>query len=774
MNARLCIACQRPLYALPWAVRPHVLCPTCLLSAVALAFYVRSKSTPTTLSACVVCRLPMSRRPGALTCSPPCRHLLSDAHFHLGDDDVSEPDALSSPAPFSPQVGMSFDLDNACSDSSFARSLVPGVRWPTRAQLVAAVFDHPLFASALARFADSKSVARDDLLAFFVAAGGTSRAAAQSLASTYASLRALLLWLVPELADSVPIIADVPSVFVLPRHTGFPRTTPSPLCLYCGESPPAGGRELCEECEPFVALVLRERQMRIVADLPCAPQLGCLICAGPLPRNCVISCSRESCRMALKRVSGRASNHAGVLRGSIPRFAPGTSLVFGDPPPGLARVAHLRAAALSTAVAWHVTSQPAPSDVPPELLPSDVSLEFLGSVPPRRTHLPSDVSLDLPSDVSLELLGSVPPGHTHVPAVPDAALAALRGDAAELSAPEPLVPCLACARPFQRPAPQYRSLFLCSTCVVRVVATAISADADSSHSPRSSCVVCLAAMSRRATDLTCSDRCRALLYRARQRVASLAVSSSGFSPDVELFVPDVFSPPQHDDAHVSAEPRFPFDDALERPGPTGVAPTGAAPAGADAPGVRALRDAVAACAAAGVAADARRQVTEAACSALVEGAAAAVADCARAFADAGCTVEPERYRSVARAGFDVDGFRARFAAVPVAVRVVPLGGLCTVHGVRAPLVQRFALYRAELRAGADFDTWAWHVEVDRTTGSACVIVLRNFSRRVLCTPESAFAERCAFARELDALAAGFARRVTALHPRARGGDGGCG
>ena len=184
--------------------------------------------------------------------------------------------------------------------------------------------------------------------------------------------------------------------------------------------------------------------------------------------------------------------------------------------------------------------------------------------------------------------------------------------------------CSSRAGPFQRPAPQYRSLFLCSTCVVRVVATAISADADSSHSPRSSCVVCLAAMSRRATDLTCSDRCRALLYRARQRVASLAVSSSGFSPDIELFVPDVFSPPQHDD--------------------------GGAPAGADAPGVTALRDAVAAWVAAGVAADARRQATAASCSALVEGAAAAVADCARAFADVGCTIEPERYRGVARAG----------------------------------------------------------------------------------------------------------------------------
>ena len=280
-------------------------------------------------------------------------------------------------------------------------------------------------------------------------------------------------------------------------------------------------------------------------------------------------------------------------------------------------------------------------------------------------------------------------------------------------------------------------------------------------------------MSRPATDLTCSDRCRALLYSARQRVASLAVSSSGFSPDIELFVPDVFSPPQHDDAHVSAEPRFPFDDALERPGPTGVAPTGAAPVGADAPGVRALRDAVAACAAAGVAADARRQVTQAACSALVEGAAAAVADCARAFADAGCTIEPERYRGVPRAGSDVAGFRARFAAIPVELRVMPLGDVPTVHGVRAPLVQCFALYRTELRDASDRDTWSWHIEVDRT-GSACVVVLRNFSRRVLCTPESAFAERCAFARELDALAAGFARRVTALHPRAWGGDGGCG
>ena len=89
---------------------------------------------------------------------------------------------------------------------------------------------------------------------------------------------------------------------------------------------------------------------------------------------------------------------------------------------------------------------------------------------------------------------------------------------------------------------------------------------------------------------------------------------------------------------------------------------------------------------------------------------------------------------------------------------MPLGGVYTVHGVRRPLVQRFALYRAELRDVSDCDTWMWHIEVDRT-GSACVVVLRGFSRRVLCAPEPVDPERCAFARELDALAAGFARRA---------------
>ena len=195
------------------------------------------------------------------------------------------------------------------------------------------------------------------------------------------------------------------------------------------------------------------------------------------------------------------------------------------------------------------------------------------------------------------------------------------------------------------------------------------------------------------------------------------------------------------------------DDSSERP-----ASNGAAPAAEDALGLTALRDAVSAWVAAGVAADARREATAASCSALVEGAAAAVADCARAFSDAGCTVEAERYRGVARAGFDVDGFRARFAAVSVEVRVMPLGGVYTVHGVRDPLVQRFALYRAELRDASERDTWAWHIEVDRT-GSACVVVLRGLSRHVLCAPESASTEPSAFARELDALAAGFARRA---------------
>ena len=229
-------------------------------------------------------------------------------------------------------------------------------------------------------------------------------------------------------------------------------------------------------------------------------------------------------------------------------------------------------------------------------------------------------------------------------------------------------------------------------------------------------------MSRRAGALTCSDRCRLLLYRARRRVASLAGSSSGSSPDVELFVADARSPAQRGDACVPAEIRSPFDDSRERPASDGLAP-----AGADAPGVSALRDAVVALAAA----DARREATAARCSALVEGAAAAVADCARAFADAGCTVEAERYRGVARRGFDVAGFHARFAAAPVEVRVSPLGGVYTVHGAHGRLVQRFALYRGELRDGSDCDTWVWHVEVAPTDGSACVVLHRGLSRRVL-------------------------------------------
>ena len=261
--------------------------------------------------------------------------------------------------------------------------------------------------------------------------------------------------------------------------------------------------------------------------------------------------------------------------------------------------------------------------------------------------------------------------------VRDDALAALRRDAPDLPESQSLVSCLACARPYHVPRPQFRSRLLCPACVVRAVATALCAHADSSRSPRSSCVVCRGAMSRRAGALTCSDRCRVLLYRARRRVASLAASSSGSSPDVELFVADALSPAQRGDACVPAETRSPFDDSRERPASNGVAP-----AGADAPGVSALRDAVAALAAAGVAADAGREATAARCSALVEGVAAAVADCARAFADAGCAVEAERYRSVARAGFDVAGFRARLAAARVEVRVSPLGGVCTVHRAR--------------------------------------------------------------------------------------------
>ena len=736
-----------------------------------------------------------------------------------------------------------------------------------------------------------------------------------------------------------------------------------------------------------MALILRERQMRRALDLPCGAQPACLICATPLSGNSLIVCSREKCRMAHARIRGRGRNHAAVLRGSLPLSTLHTSLVFGDPLPGYARVARLRGAAFSALRSSPVPSQPAPADVPPTLddlssaalqpAPADVpsTLDDLSSaalqpapadVPPTLDDLPSAALQPAPADVpptlddlssgalqracdvvevllddtgfasvlarfgacasvtrielfafffaagasraasesavaryaeqrellassvtgaldgvpqitdgdpvsmplvrvaavltdfqacmrcfavraphwrafcddcklfvalvlrehslrsaagfpttplsecvfcagflppgdsiacslrcrlagqslldavhyvlsslrgSTEapaldvalLFGPAPPGLAHVRVVRDDALAALRRDVPDLRAPEPFVPCLACARPFQVPGPQSRSLILCPACVVRAVAAASSAHADSARSRRSSCVVCLGAMSRRAGALTCSTRCRMMLYRARRRLASLAVAPSGSSPDVEGFVPDAFLPAQRADARVLVEPAPLFDASREPP-----ASNGAAPRGADAPGATALRAAVAAWVAAGVAADARRELTAASCSALVEGAAAAVADCARAFADAGCTVEAERYRGVARPGFDVDGFRARFAAVPVELRVMPLGGVYTVHGVRAPLVHRFGLYRAELRDVTDCHTWAWHIEVDRT-GSVCVVVPRGLSRHVLCTPESAFAERCAFARELDALAAGFAHRVTAVHPRARGG-----
>ena len=180
MNARLCFACRQSFEPLPRDGRPNLLCPACARSAVAIVSYARAQKPPMRLSACVVCRLPMARRSGALTCSPRCRKLLSRAPIYLvGDDGVPELDALSGPArPISP-MARSFDLDSF-SDPSFARSLAPGLHRPSPRELAGAVFDHPLFAPVLARFVDSECVARDDLLAFFVAAGGTSRAAGRS------------------------------------------------------------------------------------------------------------------------------------------------------------------------------------------------------------------------------------------------------------------------------------------------------------------------------------------------------------------------------------------------------------------------------------------------------------------------------------------------------------------------------------------------------------------------------------------------------------------
>ena len=199
MNARLCFACRQLFQPLPRDGRPNLLCPACARSAVAIVSYARAQKPPMRLSACVVCRLPMARRSGAFTCSPRCRKLLSRAPIYLvGDERVPELDAVSGPARPSSPVARSFDIDSF-SDPSFARSLAPGVHRPSPGQLAGAVFDHPLFPPVLARFVDSEYLARDDLLAFFVAAGGTSRLTAQSSASTYASLCALLVWLVPSL-----------------------------------------------------------------------------------------------------------------------------------------------------------------------------------------------------------------------------------------------------------------------------------------------------------------------------------------------------------------------------------------------------------------------------------------------------------------------------------------------------------------------------------------------------------------------------------------------
>ena len=212
-----------------------------------------------------------------------------------GDHDVPRTNSSSSSRRTSATTLARFDL-REFSDPPFARSLVPDVRRPSSRQLARAVFAHPLLVAALARFADSKFVARDDLLAFFVAAGATSRAAAQSSASTYASLRALLVWLVPELTLSVPIVADVPSsVRAAPTFRSSTNLAFATVPVLRPVAAPLADVSSVRNASPSWRLILRERQMRRALDLPCGAQPG-------LPHLCYAPFGQQPHRVFAREV----------------------------------------------------------------------------------------------------------------------------------------------------------------------------------------------------------------------------------------------------------------------------------------------------------------------------------------------------------------------------------------------------------------------------------------------------------------------------------------
>ena len=85
--------------------------------------------------------------------------------------------------------------------------------------------------------------------------------------------------------------------------------------------------------------------------------------------------------------------------------------------------------------------------------------------------------------------------------------------------------CFICGTSFQPPTPFERMRLLCTPCEIAFVADAFHAASEPRSLRRCYCLVCRSPMSRRAGALTCSVRCRMLLYRARCRLDVPAPSS---------------------------------------------------------------------------------------------------------------------------------------------------------------------------------------------------------------------------------------------------------
>ena len=326
------------------------------------------------LLSCLACRTALPRRGGAafprrapIACSHACLTVLEDVCRRSEVASPADPEPpgeafvhrvrgellVRLPADsVGPRSGMSREASAPdLSPEGVRRALVPDTARPSPRRLVEAVFDDPVFTGVLARFGACESVPWEDLRAFVVAAGASGHEGAGRAAAWYGALRALLGTLAPGALNGVPVPGDGPASFVLPPIYVRVGETGKGPCTRCEELPTPPGRELCDECEPFVAHVLYERRLRAAAGLGSSVLAQCAMCAGPLAGNASVACS-EPCRMAKDRLRVRVAEAASEDGDSTIPSARRGALLVRPHPPGRAHVRAMRTRVLDRAGAW--------------------------------------------------------------------------------------------------------------------------------------------------------------------------------------------------------------------------------------------------------------------------------------------------------------------------------------------------------------------------------------------------------------------------------------